>query len=178
MHRISPIPLTVQAFADFGDVVEASTEKMFSINKGTTNRFHDLANIDVERDGGRPVVNIFRGTPYPFPLTIRMMENHPLGSQFFMPLDPFDYLVAVAEAKPTVMPEDVLVFSCSHKQGVNFKPGVWHHPLLVLAEQQDFLVIDRAGAGENLVEQDLASPIMVDLAENNPQGRLDPRPRQ
>ena len=63
MHRISPIPLTVQAFADFGDVVEASPEKMFSINKGTTNRFHDLANIDVERDGGRPVVNIFRGTP-------------------------------------------------------------------------------------------------------------------
>ena len=121
MHRISPIPLTVQAFADFGDVVEASPEKMFSINKGTTNRFHDLANIDVERDGGRPVVNIFRGTPYPFPLTIRMMEKHPLGSQFFMPLDPFDYLVAVAEAKSTVMPEDVLVFSCSHKQGVNFK---------------------------------------------------------
>ena len=112
------------------------------------------------------MVNIFRGTPYPFPLTIRMMEKHPLGSQFFMPLDPFDYLVAVAEAKSTVMPEDVLVFSCSHKQGVNFKPGVWHHPLLVLAEQQDFLVIDRAGAGENLVKQDLASPIMVDLAEN------------
>ncbi|MDP6205745.1 MAG: ureidoglycolate lyase, partial [SAR324 cluster bacterium] len=70
------------------------------------------------------------------------------------------------------------IFSCSHKQGVNFKPGVWHHPLLVLAEQQDFLVIDRAGEGENLVEQDLASPIMVDLAENNPQGRLEPRPRQ
>lgn len=45
------------------------------------------------------------------------------------------------------MPEDVLVFSCSHKQGVNFKPGVWHHPLLVLAEHQDFLVIDRAGEG-------------------------------
>ena len=95
-----------------------------------------------------------------------------------MPLDPFDYLVAVAEAKPTVMPEDVLVFFCSHKQGVNFKPGVWHHPLLVLAEQQDFLVIDRAGAGENLVEQDLASPIMVDLDENNPQGKLEPRPIQ
>ena len=178
MHRISPIPLTVQAFADFGDVVEASPEKMFSINKGTTNRFHDLANINFERGGGSPTVNIFRGTPYPFPLTIRMMENHPLGSQFFMPLDPFDYLVAVAEAKSTVMPEDVLVFSCSHKQGVNFKPGVWHHPLLVLAEQQDFLVIDRAGEGVNLVEQDLVSPIMVDLDEKNPQGRLEPRPRQ
>ena len=178
MHRISPIPLTVQAFADFGDVVEDSPEKMFSINEGTTNRFHDLASIDVERDGGRPMVNIFRGTLYPFPLTIKMMENHPLGSQFFMPLDPFYYLVAVAEAKSTVMPEDVLVFSCSHKQRVNLKPGVWHHPLLVLAEQQDFLVIDRAGEGLNLVEQDLALTIMVELDENNPQGRLEPRPRQ
>ena len=177
MHRISPIPLTVKAFADFGDVVEAIPKKMFSINKGTTNRFHDLASIDVERDGGRPMVNIFRGTTFSFLLTIRMMENHPLGSQFFMPLDPFDYLVAVAEAKSTVMPEDVLVFSCSHKQGVNFKPGVWHHPLLVLKEQQDFLVIDRAGEGVHLVEHDLASPIMVDLDENNPQGKLDPRPR-
>ena len=63
MHRISPIPLTVQAFADFGDVVEASPEKMFSINKGTTKRFHDLASIDVERDGGRPVVNILGVLP-------------------------------------------------------------------------------------------------------------------
>ena len=78
MHRISPIPLIVQAFADFGDVVEASLGKMFSITKGTTNRFHDLASIDVERDGGRS-------------------EKHPLGSQFFMPLDPFDNLVAVSE---------------------------------------------------------------------------------
>ena len=124
------------------------------------------------------MVNIFRGTPYTFPLTIRMMENHLLASQFFMPLDPFDYLLAVAEAKSTVMPEDVLVFSCSHKQGVNFKPGVWHHPLLVINEQQDCLVSDRAGAGENLVEQDLVSTIMVDLDEINPQGRLEPRPRQ
>ena len=48
----------------------------------------------------------------------------------------------------------------------------------MLSEQQDFLVIDRAGAGENLVEQDLASPILVDLDEKNPQGRLEPRPRQ
>ena len=66
MHRISPIPLTVQAFADFDDVVEVSPEKMFSINKGTTNRFHDLANIVVERDEGRPMVNIFKGDSLPF----------------------------------------------------------------------------------------------------------------
>ena len=45
-------------------------------------------------------------------------------------------------------------------QGVNFHPGVWHHPLLVL-QQQDFLVIDRGGAGDNLVEQSLETSVSI-----------------
>ena len=90
MHRISPIPLDSQSFAAFGDVLEATGKHRIAINEGTTVRFHDLAKIDVEKDGGKPIVNIFRGTPYPFPLTIRMMEKHPFGSQLFMPLEPFE----------------------------------------------------------------------------------------
>jgi len=43
---------------------------------------------------------------------------------------------------------------------VNFRPGTWHHPLLVLA-QQDFLVVDRGGKGDNLVEQDLDQPVLI-----------------
>jgi|TARA_B100002003_G_scaffold55872_1_gene51403 ureidoglycolate lyase len=163
MHRISPIPLDSQSFAAFGDVLEATGKHRIAINEGTTVRFHDLAKIDVEKDGGKPIVNIFRGTPYPFPLTIRMMEKHPFGSQLFMPLEPFEYLVAVAEAKQKVEVEDVVIFACSPKQGVNFRPGVWHHPLLVLSEKQDFLVIDRGGEGINLIEQELAVPIVIDL---------------
>ncbi|MBT6931252.1 MAG: ureidoglycolate lyase, partial [Proteobacteria bacterium] len=42
-------------------------------------------------------------------------------------------------------------------------PGVWHHPLLVLVEQQDFIVIDRGGPGDNLVEASLEKPVIVTL---------------
>ncbi|MCK4862574.1 MAG: ureidoglycolate lyase, partial [Rhodobacteraceae bacterium] len=30
--------------------------------------------------------------------------------------------------------------------------NVWHHPLLVLGGAQDFLIVDRAGDGNNLEE--------------------------
>jgi ureidoglycolate lyase len=60
--------------------------------------------------------------------------------------------------------EDVNVFLARGHQGVNFHPGVWHHPLLVLVEQQDFIVIDRGGPGDNLVEASLEKPVIVTLS--------------
>lgn len=45
-------PLTREAFAPFGDVIELEGAKQFPINQGTTIRFHDLANVDVG-EGGR-----------------------------------------------------------------------------------------------------------------------------
>ena len=48
-------------------------------------------------------------------------------------------------------------FLASGTQGVSYAPGTWHHPLLVLLPEQDFLVVDRAapvgeGPGQNLDE--------------------------
>ena len=91
-----------------------------------------------------------------------MMEKHPLGSQLFMPLQQHAYLVAVAQASDQVSAGDITVFSASGNQGVNFQPGTWHHPLLVLV-QQDFLVVDRGGKGDNLVEQDLDQSVLISL---------------
>ena len=54
-----------------------------------------------------------------------------------------------------------MVFLAQGDQGVNFHPGTWHHPLLVLAEKQDFLVIDRGGKGDNLIERTLEEPVSV-----------------
>ncbi len=36
------------------------------------------------------------------------------------------------------------------KMGVNYKPGIWHFPL-ISTENTNFLVIDRKGNGENLI---------------------------
>ena len=159
---ITPQPLTAQAFAAFGDVIEARSDTVININQGTSQRFHDLARVDVASGEGRPLVNIFRASPYPEPLTLSMMEKHPLGSQLFMPLQEHAYLVAVAQASDQVSAGDITVFSANGNQGVNFQPGAWHHPLLVLV-QQDFLVVDRGGSGDNLVEQDLDQSFLISL---------------
>ncbi|MDB3946316.1 ureidoglycolate lyase [Gammaproteobacteria bacterium] len=163
MESITPQPLTAQRFAPFGDVIEARQSSALMINQGTSTRFHDLAAVDVGAEGGRALVNIFRATPYPAPLIIRMMEKHPLGSQLFMPLHGHPYLVAVAAAGERVESQDLNVFLAEGDQGVNFYPGTWHHPLLVLSGKQDFLVIDRGGVGENLIEYDLHSPLVLAL---------------
>jgi len=78
--------LTKNNFAPFGDVIETAGAERILINEGTTERFHDLTNIDVGSEGGHTLINIFRGQPRPQPIQIKMMERHPLSSQAFIPL--------------------------------------------------------------------------------------------
>lgn len=46
-------PLTREAFAPFGDVIELEGARQFPINQGTTTRFHDLANVEVGEGAAR-----------------------------------------------------------------------------------------------------------------------------
>lgn len=149
-------PLTAGAFAPFGEVISTATAReSFAINQGTTTRFHDTSRVDVDDAGGAPIISIFRGTPRPMPIEIRMMERHPLGSQAFMPLSGQKFLIVVASGTDTPQPEDLRAFVSDGTQGVSYAKNVWHHPLLVLEPDSDFLVVDRAGPGENLNEVDL-----------------------
>ena len=144
-------PLTKQAFAPFGDVIETAGAQEFSINEGTTTRYHDLAAVDVGREEGKPILSVFRATPRPQPIVIRMMERHPIGSQAFYPLARQDWLVVVCDGVDAPDPATLKCFGADGAQGVNYRPNTWHHPLLVL-QPQDFLVVDRAGPGDNLEE--------------------------
>lgn len=160
MRQMRPEPLTVEAFAPFGQVIEASDRaEQIPINYGHTTRFHDLARIEV--GDGRAIVSLFRADPLADG-TLRIFERHPLGSQAFVPLQGRDYLVAVAPAG-AFDPQAVKVFRARGDQGVNYAAGVWHHFLLALEPASDFLVIDRDGPGENLDEIELADPIQVIL---------------
>jgi len=149
--------LTREAFAPFGDVIELAGARHFPINGGTTERFHDLATIDTAGDGGRPLVNVFRGQPHSLPLTISMMERHPLGSQAFLPLAEARYVVVVAPAGQ-FDPSQMRAFWTEGWQGVNYARGVWHHPLLALDRVSDFVVIDRGGDQPNCDEVKLSEP--------------------
>lgn len=155
MRELVAEPLTAEAFAPFGDVIEAATAaEVVPINYGWTTRFNDLAGIDTRDEGGRTIVSIFRSRPLE-PLVLKVFERHPLGSQAFVPMQGRPYLVAVAPAG-AFDPVGVRVFRAEPSQGVNYAKGTWHHFLLALEAESDFLVIDRDGAvGGNLDEIDL-----------------------
>lgn len=147
--HIIPKTLTRENFAPFGDVIEVSDKaKNFSINDGFTQRYHDLAQVDVTENNGRTLINIFRSTPLGQPVSIKMMERHPLSSQAFIPMGAQPYLVVVAP-KGELDITKIEVFLASANQGVNYHKGTWHHYCLALHQVSDFIVVDRGGAGEN-----------------------------
>jgi ureidoglycolate lyase len=149
---LKPVPLTAAAFAPYGDVIECSDEKeQFSINYGNTVKYANLARVDVLAEGGTTGVSIFRSTPVPRPIEIKIMERHPLSSQAFYPLSGRPYMVVVAE-KGAFDPEKIKVFLARADQGVNYHTGTWHHFSLALDEVSNFLVIDRSGKGKNCDE--------------------------
>ena len=140
------------SFKAFGDVIETENRSLKYINNGMATRFHDLAEIDVLEDEGRPLINIFRSKCSSFPVRIKMMERHPLSSQAFMPLSSIPFLIIVAQESSIISVEELRVFISNGQQGVNYRRGVWHHPLIALLNESDFLVVDRGGMGVNCEE--------------------------
>ncbi|MDB6011657.1 MAG: allA, partial [Gammaproteobacteria bacterium] len=52
---LEAVPLTAAAFAPFGEVIETAGHLPRLINEGTSQRFDDLAPVDVLAHGGRPL---------------------------------------------------------------------------------------------------------------------------
>lgn len=153
--------LTAELFADYGDVIEVhERNQSFSINDGNTERHHNLAQLDPGLDG-KIIVSIFRGKPRTLPFVMTMMERHPKASQAFIPLSNKPYLIAVCAADKPLNTENIELFLAQGHQGINYKTGVWHHPLMALNQVCDFLVLDREGAGENCDIVTLDAPITI-----------------
>jgi len=156
MRELVPQPLTAEAFAPFGSVIEASDRALqIDINQGHAIRYDRLAEIEVADEGGAGVISLFRARPLG-ELVLRIFERHPLGSQSFVPLSGRPYLVAVAPAG-AFDAAAIRLFRAEGNQGVHYRKGVWHHFLLALDATSDFLVVDRAGPGDNLEEIELAA---------------------
>lgn len=157
-------PLSAEAFAPFGSVIETAGHLPRSINHGTCERFDDLAPVDVLADGGRPLISIFKALPRALPFQVRTLERHPLSSQAFYPLDGRSYLIVVAYEGGATVPGPIRAFRAAGNQGVSYRRNTWHHPLLAIGASSHFLVVDRGGPGGNCDEQALEAPILVTTA--------------
>jgi ureidoglycolate lyase len=145
-------PLTAEAFAPFGDVIDSRISDHFPINAGRTQRHHDLARVETLGENARPLISIFVSQPVEVPLELPLLERHPLGSQAFVPMHEERFIVVVAPPGESIDPDSVRAFVTDGRQGVNYRPGTWHAIQSVLEREGEFLVVDRGGDGNNCEE--------------------------
>ncbi|MEE4277687.1 MAG: ureidoglycolate lyase [Halieaceae bacterium] len=162
-RRLVLAPLTREAFAPFGEVVDAASAcERYPINDGLTQRHHDLGRVDCDAGGGVAALSLFRAQPVDDSFRLRSMERHPLASQAFINIAAARYAVVVAP--PGELHEDAIKgFLAAPGQSVNYLRGTWHHFLLVLDAPADFVVVDRVGPGRNCDEQALRTPLRLVL---------------
>lgn len=148
---IEILPLTIENFAPFGEVISCDGHDFFHINNAHTERYHALVETTVKGDAhiGISIFRNIKSTPIPF--EISMLEKHPNGSQAFIPMQGQNFLIIVALALDENTPDltTLCAFISNGSQGVNYRAGTWHHPLLSLEAPSDFAVIDRIGTGHN-----------------------------
>jgi ureidoglycolate lyase len=160
LTRIVAAPLTAEAFAPFGQVLEAAGEPDRIINGGLCGRWHDLARLDF--GAGRAGISLFRAEPRRPPLTLDLLERHPEGSQAFLPMAAGTFLVVVAPDEGG-SPGRPLAFLTVVGQGVNYTRGTWHGVLTPLGLPGLFAVVDRIGPGANLDEHRFDPPYLIEL---------------
>jgi ureidoglycolate lyase len=160
MIRLRTEPLTPQAFAPFGDVLQATGTPDRLINNGYCRRWHDMAQLDFG-PGGRAGLNLFKAQPRSLPYVLDLLERHPEGSQAFVPMYETTWLVTVAEDAGGT-PVNLRAFLVAPGQAINLHRGTWHGVLTPLAEPGLFAVIDRIGSTANLEEYPLTPHYVVE----------------
>ena len=88
------------------------------------------------------------------------MERHPLGTQAFIPVNGGRFFVVVAPAGE-FDPSSIRAFVTNGRQGINYRPGTWHHGFLAAEAGDDFIILERFGPGENCDFASLESPVRV-----------------
>ena len=146
---IKPKKITHKNFKKFGDVISTKKVKPTNINNGYAKKFANLCKINTSLKKGNTIMNIFSAKKRKFPINIKMMEKHPLGSQAFIPMSEAIFLVFVAPKGKKPNTKKIESFIVPKQTGINYKPGIWHFPL-ISTENINFLVIDRKGMGNNL----------------------------
>ena len=136
-------------FSQYGQLISTQDIEFQNINEKTTRSFYDLVNIEIYGEDKQCRVNIFKSIKRNFPLEINMLENHPLSSQAFIPLQKTNFIVVVAPISKEPDVNHIEAFHLFPDEGINFKPKVWHFPLIAI-ENSNFLTIDKKDSNNNL----------------------------
>ena len=149
IYELQTQPLTTNAFKAFGEIIDATGEPDKIINQGRCGRYHNLAQLDFTT--GKAGLSVFNAEARSLPFKLEMMERHPEGSQAFIPMHQYPFLIIVSHDKNGV-PDTPISFISKPGQGINIFKNTWHGVLCPLHSPGLFAVIDRIGEGPNIEE--------------------------
>jgi len=149
IYELQTQPLTTNAFKAFGEIIDATGEPDKIINQGLCGRYHDLVQLDFTT--GKAGISVFNAEARSLPFKLEMIERHPEGSQAFIPMHQYPFLIIVSHDKNGV-PDTPISFISKPGQGINIFKNTWHGVLCPLHSPGLFAVIDRIGEGPNLEE--------------------------
>ena len=158
---IVPRPLTPEAYAPYGRVLMASPrgEPGAPANLGTALRFDDVCDVSNTRPASASLkVKVFRSRPVPCERRpLALLEKHPCSTQLFIPMNASRYIALVALGGDRPDLSTLAAFVAEGPQGISYGPGVWHHPMLTLDSETDFVVfVHEDGSPEDCVAVDRA----------------------
>jgi ureidoglycolate lyase len=165
---IVPRPLTPDTYAPYGRVIMASPrgEEGALANLGTARRFDGIVDIENHRrSSARLNVKVFRSQPAKPALTpITLLEKHPSSTQLFVPMNARRYIALVALGSDAPDLSTLRAFVAEGPQGISYAPGIWHHPMIALDHETDFVVfVHEDGTPEDCVVAPRGGVVWPDL---------------
>jgi ureidoglycolate lyase len=160
--QIHAAALDPELYRPYGGVI-AATGSARSANSGTARRFNHLAALENLRPGAKPNLCVFRVQPaMANPIEVRMLERHRHSTQAFVPMAASRYLVVVCGGGEEPDLSTLKAFIASGTQGITYKPGTWHHPLIGLDKQTDFAcIVHEDDTERDCDEHRVSSPVKV-----------------
>jgi ureidoglycolate lyase len=131
MQQIWLEPLTAEAFAPFGQVLQAPLVGQ------RVNLIEELQNL---RPAARAQLTLISVPARALPLDIVEMERHAHSSQAILPLEVGRWAVIVAPraADGSADPSRLRAFLVPPGAGVNYRADTWHHPVAALGQEGRF----------------------------------------
>jgi ureidoglycolate lyase len=158
-----PVPIDPERYAAYGAVVAArAMASARSANHGTALAWDALATlVNLRGDSARATASLFRCRAFTeSALEVRLLERHPGSTQMFVPMRASRFLVVVALGGDAPDLSTLAAFVVEGPQAITYAPGVWHHPMVALDAETDFVnLLFSDGTAGDCDERAFAEPV-------------------
>jgi ureidoglycolate lyase len=155
MRQIDLEPLTAEAFAPFGQVLQAPPGGA---------RVNLIEQLENRRPAAHAQLTLISVPPRTLPLEITEMERHAHSSQAILPLEVGRWAVIVAARADDGGPDPARLraFLVPPGAGINYRADTWHHPVAALGREgrfAAFIFVDGGPADEEF--RRLSEPVRL-----------------